>query len=201
MKSLGGVLFLGVTPAASAAASSTESTERPESEFSIVDDQVVVNKDVSGEDGESSQTADVINTGIENGYLNVFEKNGEVMVESAVSSNDNTPIIPHVTMSSGYNDLSWDQNTFSTSITLRMDDDLTYDVVIALSGAAAVSAATAAVLGTTGIGAVPAAIAGVISAALGFFAAVLATRNEGSGVIIKFTHRRLGLGYGTVSAQ
>lgn len=82
-----------------------------------------------------------------------------------------------------------------------MNDDLTDDVVIILAGGAAVSAATAAVLGATGIGSVPAAIVGVISAALSFFATVLSVRNEGSGVIINFT-RRIGLpNSGSVSAQ
>lgn len=198
IKGIGGFLSLGIVPATSAAASSAESVERPESEFNIVDGQVVVDEDVTGEAAESSQqTADVINTGIENGQLIAFEEDGEVMVESVESSRDDN----FMSTRSGYNDISWNQSGISTSITLRMNDNLTDDVVIILAGGAAASAATAAVLGATGIGAVPAAIAGVISAALGFFATVLSVRNEGSGVIINFTRRPVLPNLGSVSAQ
>ncbi|SFT10211.1 hypothetical protein [Halostagnicola kamekurae] len=204
IKGIGGFLSLGILPATSAAASSAESAEQPESKFNIVDGQVVVDEDVTGEAAEASQqTADTINTGIENGHLTAFEENGEVMVEPVESSRDDNLMSTQSVMSTqaGQNDLSWDQNGITTSITLKMNDELTDTVVIILAGGAAVSAATSAVLGASGIGAVPAAISGVISAALGFFATVLSVKNDGSGVAINFKQRPFLPNTGSVSTR
>lgn len=141
--------------------------------------------------GAMEAAVEDLNRAASDGELQMYEEGGEVLVEPTTElqtvSSQSSGTGTLSTLSCGENDMGWSVGSYTNTITIKLDDANTEQLVEMTAAGSAASTIGAYIISATGVGAVPGWVAGAIGAILGYYTVDLAANNDGCGVVIEIT--------------